>query len=173
MSIADELQKLEDLRCGGALSETEFAKAKAAVLAGAADRSPVEQHLSEQLAEVRYQNELARIDREWETEREKYMFIDKFGRRHVPIPGAGIAVAVIGGVFGVLLLIMAFALAGWAPPTQGPFVVAKTVIPLFGLVFIIAVVGLGLHGHWRAQAYQKAHAAYQARRQQIQPEQFR
>ena len=36
MAIADELQKLEELRRTGALSEEEFAKAKAGVLAGPA-----------------------------------------------------------------------------------------------------------------------------------------
>jgi uncharacterized protein len=36
MAISDELQKLEDLRRTGALSDDEFAKAKASVLAGAA-----------------------------------------------------------------------------------------------------------------------------------------
>ncbi len=36
MAITDELQKLEDLRRTGALSDEEFAKAKASVLAGSA-----------------------------------------------------------------------------------------------------------------------------------------
>src|SRR5579871_6392421 len=117
MSIADDLQKLEDLRCSGALSESEFAKAKAAVLAGAApgNRPPVEQHLSDQLAQVRYQTELARIDREWQAEKEKYMVTDRFGRRTLPTPGVGIGMAVVGGVFGVLWTVMAVAITGSAP----------------------------------------------------------
>ena len=174
MSIADELQKLEDLRRGGALSETEFAKAKAAVLSGAApaDRPPVEQHLSAQLSEVRYQNELARIDREWEMEREKYMVTDKYGRRHLPSSGMGIGMAVVGGVFGTLWTIMAVAITGSAPDV-GPFSIAKLVFPLFGVFFVVLAIWFGLHVHSRAQAYQKAQAAYQDRRRQVQPEQFR
>src|SRR5262249_44647773 len=54
VSIADELQKLEDLRRSGALSDTEFAQAKAALLAGspASTGEQLGQHLSEQMAEV-------------------------------------------------------------------------------------------------------------------------
>src|SRR5687768_11739867 len=102
MSIADELSKLEDLRRRGVLNESEFEKAKAAVLAGGAapaGDAPVVEHLSAQLAEVRYQNELARLDREWEIDREQYMITTKYGRRHVPTPGGSIAGAVIIGVF--------------------------------------------------------------------------
>ena len=36
MSLADELAKLEDLRRTGALTDTEFAQAKAKLLAGGA-----------------------------------------------------------------------------------------------------------------------------------------
>src|SRR5437764_601090 len=137
MSIADELQKLEDLRRSGALSETEFARAKAAVLAGAAApaRPAVEQHLADQLGEVRYQNELARLDREWEAERERYMITDRYGRRYLPTPGMGIGMAIVGGVFGVLWTVMAVAITGSAPDV-GAFSIAKAVFPLFGVVFV-------------------------------------
>jgi hypothetical protein len=172
MSIADELQKLEDLRRSGALSETEFAKAKAAVLAGATDRPPVEQHLSDQLGEVRYQNELARLDREWEAERERYMITDRYGRRYLPTPGMGIGMAIVGGVFGVLWTVMAVAITGSAPG-GGPFDIAKIVFPLFGVVFVVAAIGYGLYAYSRAQEYRKALAAYQARRREVRPEQFR
>ena len=42
MSIADGLQKLEELRRRGSLSDEEFAQAKAALLAGASERTGIE-----------------------------------------------------------------------------------------------------------------------------------
>ena len=40
MNVADELKKLQDLRQSGALSEAEFARAKEAILSGAAGAPP-------------------------------------------------------------------------------------------------------------------------------------
>ena len=100
--MADELQKLEDLRRGGTLSDAEFQQAKATLLSGAAApaEQPLGRHLSDQLAEVRYQNELTRIDREWEIARQQYLVADRYGHRHVPTVGMGIGTAVIGGSSG-------------------------------------------------------------------------
>src|SRR5262245_17968658 len=138
MSLADDLAKLEELRRTGALTETEFAKAKAAVLVGGAAPAgdAVAGKLGEQLSEVRYQNELERIDREWAIEKEKYTVADKHGRRHIPTTGAGIATAAIGGVFGLFWTIMAFGITSGAPG-EGPFQLAKVFFPLFGIVFTV------------------------------------
>jgi hypothetical protein len=168
VSIADEIQKLEELRRGGSLTDEEFAQAKAKVLAGADSSTGEEvgQQLSDHLAEVRYQNELARVDREWEMERQKYFITDRYGRRHIPTSGMGVATAVIGGIFGVFWTIMAIAITA-SGPSDGPFGIAKVVMPLFGVVFIVAAIGYGIHCYSRAQQYEKALAAYQARRRAI------
>src|SRR5437868_14334326 len=106
MSIADELGKLEELRRSGALSEAEFAQAKPVLLSGprADDGQQLGQDLAEQIAEVRRQNELARIDREWEAERQQYLIPYRYrtGKWQVPTTGMGIRLAVVGGVFGLL-----------------------------------------------------------------------
>lgn len=174
MSIADELQKLEELRRGGSLTDEEFAQAKARVLAGSSS-SPGEQagqQLSEHLAEVRHQNELARVDREWEMERQKYFITDRYGRRHIPTSGMGIGIAAVGGIFGLLWTIMAISITG-SGPADGPFGVARVVFPLFGVVLIVGAIGYGIYCYSRAQEYEKALAAYQSRRRAIGPEQFR
>jgi hypothetical protein len=171
MSIADELSKLEELRRSGALSETEFAQAKAALLRGApaAAEPQLGQHLADQLAEVRHQNDLAQIDREWEIERQQYFISDRYGRRQVPTAGMGIGMAVIGGVFGLFWTIMAFSITGGAPDA-GPFAIAKVIFPLFGIVFIGAAIGYGIYCYSRAQQYQQAYEAYRARRERANAE---
>jgi len=134
MSIVDELEKLEDLRRRGVLDDDEFAKAKAALLDGTPDASeqPLREHLADQLAEVKQQNELAQLDREWEIERQQYLIADRWGRRYVPTPGIAIAVAVFGGVFGLIWTIMAVAITNGAPDV-GAFSIAKVAFPIFGL----------------------------------------
>ena len=178
MSLADDLVKLEELRRTGALTDREFDQAKAALLAGggrpAAD--PVAANLGAQLAEVRYQNELARIDREWEVEKEQYMVADRYGRRHVPTTGVGYGSAVVGGLFGVLWTVMAVSITGGhpdAPPGFGPPPIVRIVFPLFGVLFTVGAVCYGLHCVRKAEAYNRALAAYQARRAAVRPEDFR
>lgn len=166
MSIADELSKLEALRQSGALSEAEFARAKETVLSGAAAPAGPDlgQHLADQLAEVKQQNELAQIDREWEIERQQYLIAGGYGGKHVPTTGMAVAAGGIGGLVGALWTVMAFATTRGAPD-DSIFAVVKVVFPLFGVVFTIVAVGYGIYCWSRAQKYQQAYHAYQRRRQ--------
>jgi hypothetical protein len=178
MSLADELKKLEDLRWKGTLTDEEFTRAKAALLAGL-EKSPepatnaeVSENLAAQLAEVRYQNELARIDREWEIEKEQYMVSDKHGRRHIPTQGEGLMGAIIIGAFGTFWTIMAFGITSGAPD-EGPFAIVKIFFPLFGIAFTILGIYHGIHAYNKAEAHNQAFAAYQRRRAAVKPEDFR
>lgn len=177
MGLADELKKLEDLHRFGTLTAEEFAKAKAALLAAteAAAAVPgdgIAESLAAQLAEMRYRNELARIDREWEIEKEQYMVTDKYRRRHIPTAGAGRLTAIFGGVFGALWMSIAIGMTSGGLDF-GAFSVAKLVFPLFGVLFIAIAVGYGIYYENKAAAYQKALAAYKARRAAVLPEDFR
>ncbi|MGL6072532.1 MAG: SHOCT domain-containing protein [Fimbriiglobus sp.] len=164
MNLADELRKLDDLRRSGILSDAEFQQAKALLLAGGGPpaEQPTSQLLSDQLAEVRHQNELTRIDREWEIERQQYLISGRYGRRHVPTAGDGITTAVVGGGFGLLWLIMALAVT-----SEVPFPVVGIVFPLFGVVFIVAAVSSGVSCYSRAEKYDAAFQAYKRRRQAV------
>jgi hypothetical protein len=81
----------------------------------------------------------------------------------------GIGAAVVGGAFGVIWTVMAIAITSGAPDF-GPFAMAKTVFPLFGVVFIVAAIGWGVYCYTRAQKYDAAFRAYQARRRRMAPE---
>jgi hypothetical protein len=172
MSLVDELAKLEELRRTGALSDAEFAQAKTALLGGATAVSEQElgEHLADQLAEVKYQNELARIDREWQMEREQYLIHGEDGRGHVPTPGMSLVGAVVMGVFGIGWTIMASSMFSGAP-NEGPFQVFSLLFPLFGVLFTCFGVYVGVNAYSKAQKYQEAYAAYQARRARVKPEQ--
>src|SRR4051794_35230267 len=107
MSLVDELTKLEELRRSGALTDAEFAQAKAALLAGASAPAAADRPLQEHLAEVKRQNELAEIDRAWQIERQQYLITDRYGRGQVPTPAMGVLTAVLGGMFGLFWTVMA------------------------------------------------------------------
>jgi hypothetical protein len=174
MGLADELQKLDQLRRDGVLSDAEFAQAKARLLAGeAAPADPsLGQHLADQLAEVRYQNELARIDREWEMERERYLIRGRYGRRDVPTTAMAVGIGLVSGIGGLLWLVMAVAITGSAPDV-GPFLIAKYVFPLFGVAFIIGGIAWAFHVYSQAQKYQAAYKTHQDRKASVMAEQFR
>jgi hypothetical protein len=178
MSLAEEIKKLEDLRWNGTLTDEEFARAKAALIAKLEDQAEPGHKgeaagaVASQLAEVRYQNELARIDREWEIEKEKYLVTGKHGRRHVPTVAAGRAISIIGGVFGLFWTLIAFSITSDAPD-EGPFRFTRIFFPLFGIAFTGGAVWLGIYMARKAEEYNRALTAYQERRTAVKPEDYR
>lgn len=169
MSLADELHKLEALRRAGALTDAEFAQAKALLLSG---QPAPGQHLTDQLAEMQYQNDLARIDRDWANERESYYVTGRYGQRNLPSAGAGIATAVIGGGFGAFWTFTAYSMSQ-AGPRIGNGISPGDFMPLFGVMLTLAAIGYGIYLYSRAHAYEQALAAYHARRARVElgPEQ--
>jgi hypothetical protein len=102
MSLADDLIKLQELHRSGALSDDEFVRAKSAVIAAAA---PVrDEKLATELAELRREQELARIDREWETERHQYEMTGAYGRRFTPSKLQSALTCIGSVVFGILFV---------------------------------------------------------------------
>jgi DNA-directed RNA polymerase subunit RPC12/RpoP len=103
------------------------------------------------LAELTRQNEVERIDREWERERASYLITGKHGSRSLPTQRAGVMIALVMGGFG--LIWTAFA-ASFAP---FPF-------PLFGLLFVAFAVYTGLSQVKSAEKLAEAEARYHQRR---------
>jgi len=146
MSIADELLKLHTLHKEGMLTDAELEQAKASLLANPPGPA------AGQLDELRHQNEIAQLDREWQIEREQYMVAGRYGSRYIPNK----AMSVIGGVliagFGTFWTIMA---AGMGAPFF---------FPLFGVVFVLAGIGMSVFSFVRASQYADAYRRYQHRR---------
>ena len=112
--------------------------------------------LHQQLAEARFRNELTRIDREWESDREKYYVAGQ-----LPSVGMAIRTPALGCVVGL----------GWTVFTVGngdPF----GCFSVWGVIVAVFGVGSGIHIYFRAQEYVKALAAYQGRRNAIRIDEF-
>lgn len=162
MNLADELRKLQELHQSGALTDKEFAAAKARILNGENTRalqgSPFEQ---ERLDSLERQNQLLQLDNNWQREREQYMIRGKYGHRYVPnkawsVIGGGVAV-----VFGLFWTGMAFSITSGFPGGIG------SLFPLFGVVFIVVGIAGSIYSFSRAEQYERAQRRYHQRRSQI------
>jgi hypothetical protein len=156
MVISDEIRKLQDLHSSGALTDDEFTQAKARVLSS--ERSVRESQglpLQEHLQHVEFQQELERIDREWDIERRQYVVTGRYGGEHVPSEGSSMIGALVIGGFGLAWTIGAASMG------------APAIFPVFGVVFILLGVGNCISAFGKAGEYQQAYKLYQQRRQQL------
>jgi LSD1 subclass zinc finger protein len=110
--------------------------------------------LALQVSELRFQNELNRLDKEWEQEREQYLIKTKYGRSREPNPTIASIGGIIAIVFAIFWMTMASSIGG------GMF-------GAFGLVFIGIAIWVMLYERQKSQEYQRAQAAYQRRREKL------
>lgn len=150
MNFLDQLERLKDLHSSGALTDAEFAAAKAKLLAAEAPArpSPAETHAAEELAALRREQAVLRVDQNWQAEREAYLI-----KGRVPTKGEALGV-------GAVFLIMA--LIPWCLGLSAPG--AALAASLFALV-----PGLGLTWYYwyRASEYEAAEAHYSQRRSDV------
>lgn len=104
---------------------------------------------------IELQNELARLDREWEQERESFMVTGKHGHRSLPSSAGSAIGGVVAVVFGVIW--MGGAASMGAP---APFV-------MFGLVFVGFAIFNAVNGASKATAHQSAEARHQSLRSEL------
>lgn len=157
MDLGDQLQKLNDLRRQGALSDEEFAVAKQKLLG-----EPSSRFGNEQLDDLSLQNELFQLDRAWELERENYMLTDRYGRRHIPDKASVATGSLLVVAFGSLWTVTAVTMTGFGQ--RGAFSLA---FPLFGVIFVLVGIGSSINAFSKAKQYQQALADYQRRRQEL------
>jgi hypothetical protein len=161
MSIADELHKLQELHQSGALTDAEFAQAKARVLAGrtsASEPDEKEADLRDQLAELKRDSELDRLDREWDQERQRYLIYGRYGAQPYT-PSKMMSVIMGAAIVGFGILWTAFA-ASITGGVGGP----ASIFPCFGVVFILVGIGVSAYNFTRASQYEQAYQRYQRRR---------
>lgn len=119
--------------------------------------------LSEQVAGLQRSQELDRIDREWQRERESLMVTSKHGRTYVPTVESGVLAMVVGGGFGIFWTIMACGMTG-AMSGHGPASGFGAIFPVFGVIFTVLAVVLGISNIEKAKRYKRAERSYRQRR---------
>lgn len=157
--------------CGAPLEVTEstrfvtcqFCKAKLAVKHTS---STVFTEVIEQLAEttarmagnlevIEIQNDIEKLDREWEQDEQNYMVKTKHGQQRPGSPAGQIVGAVVG--VGFLIFWISSASSMGAPT---PFV-------LFGVVMLVIVIGSTVSSVGKFNAREAAHDGYQKRRREL------
>ncbi len=118
---------------------------------------PAWREMAERMEYLEQQNDLMRIDREWEMEREQYMVRGRYGGRYVPSTVAAVLTGVLSVGFGLFWVAITFGMMGGG---GGGF----SFFPLFGLLFIAFGIGMSIYQFSKAQQYQSAYADYQRRR---------
>ena len=157
MSIADELEKLDELRQRGVLSREEFEASKRKVLSGSNSNESFSQ-----LDQVRAQNEIAELDREWDRERENYQISGRWGQRYTPSKTGSLIGGVVIVAFGIFWTSMAAGISNGMPGSIG------SVFPLFGVLFIIAGASMSIYGFAKASQHDQAQERYRRRRSELQ-----
>ena len=156
MSISEELQRLDELRRDGVLSNAEFDLAKRQVLEG-----PDHTEATEQLGEIRAQNEVAQLDREWDLERENYMMTGKYRRQYKPTKAGSVFAGILITAFCVFWVGMANSM-----PSFGPMGIAS-MLPLIGVLFGAFAVSKCIQGFIKAGQFEEAQSKYKLRRNQL------
>jgi len=153
MNLADELRKLQDLRSSGTLTDGEFAAAKAALLQNSTTTRPGKQRAVHEwlrgdvmgLEPAEIQNQIARLDREWEKESEGY----EFGNMGIPGPGVAVLGAVVSFVLTVFSGVMTVSMGGlW---------------PLLAIILGLPGLTISIFLYYNARQYEAARRSYEER----------
>jgi len=108
--------------------------------------------IADQLAAMQRQNEVERIDREWEKERETYLSTSKSGKKYEPSATLGIIAGSLMGLFG--LVWSTVALSSNSPTGFG----------CFGFMFLVAAIAIGITSVVKARQFEEARQRYRKRR---------
>ena len=109
-------------------------------------------------ADVALEEELNALDRQWDVERDRYLLTSEFGGKRIPSKRRGLVAAAILVGLAVIL----FLLFGALQPTR-----ATEVGPYVSGFVLLAGLGLGWFQYSKGVDYERAHAAYQVRRDAV------
>ena len=128
------------------------------------DESTVHTRVLETIADdvkvIRLQNELEQLDREWEAERESFMVSDQEGRRKIPTKGGSAVGGIFIVIFGIVWIVFAASIGSG-------FGIVGSVLPIFGVVVVIAGAMSAMGSFSKAERYTGAEAKFQTQRTSI------
>jgi hypothetical protein len=158
MSLSEELKELEKLYRAGTLTDDEYQLAKRRVL----EESPVGDTAA-QLEAIKVQNELAQLDRDWETEKESYLLMGRYGVKYIPRRGSGLSEGIVITIMGATWTACAVPMA-----LRGNSGAIVAVLPFVGgVVLLLFGISLCKTTYNMAGVYQQAYERYQSRRSHL------
>jgi len=149
-------KKVRFVNCGYCSSRLEIRQSGGAVYSEVLEK--IEQNterIADDLEAIKAQNEIERLDREWQMGMDRYKARNQDGEYSVPNSAGSVIGGVIAIGFGIFWMGMASGIG------------APGIFPLFGLVFIgVAFFGM-VSGVSKSSAYQRAHDEYQSKRRKL------
>lgn len=142
MALTDELRKLEDLHRNGALTDAEYAAAKAVVITGshAAGAEAMRTAAGAGLGcPDRIRAQLERLDREWELRRASLLEYRRSDVGRPPSKSAGVILLLLSIAFGALSLSFEAAMADRGGPVLLLFLM-PAVLSVTGVVMVARAV---------------------------------
>ncbi len=156
MSLADELERLQALHDSGTLTDSEFADAKAKVLAENQPSATVASSgVQRDLRRLQIQNEILSLDQSWSDEREDYMLHGRYGSRSVPNESSSMSAAVFLCVLFLIVGIVGASISGGTP------IVVMSVLGFLGGIWC------GFYYSAKAGIYDAAYEQYQQERRDL------
>jgi hypothetical protein len=122
--------------------------------------------------QLKLEQEIARLDREWMMSRDQYMVRGKDGQISVPTKTS----AAIGGaiivVFGLIWTLVAAGMAGAVgfginQVGGGPLSILPGLFPCFGVLFVIGGIVMAVTAYGKAINFEEHRHAYQAERSRL------
>lgn len=149
-------KKVRFVNCGYCSSRLEIRQSGGAVYSEVLEKIDQRtERIADVLEAIKTQNEIERLDREWQMGMDRYKVRNQDGEYSVP-SSAG---SVVGGIFAIVFGVFWI---GFAAKMGAP-----GIFPLFGLLFIgLAFFGM-VSGASKASDYQRAHDEYQSKRREL------
>jgi len=128
--------------------------------------------LQQQTELNRLENELNRLNLEWESEKERYMISGRYGHRYLPEKGSSVGGGCMIAAFGSLWVIFAFGITTgftWSLDGDdfGPPPIIRILFPMFGVLFVIFGVMSSMRAYNKAEEYERAYDAYQSQHSEL------
>jgi hypothetical protein len=113
------------------------------------------QQMASNLRVIELQNELERVDREWDSEKGRFCTTNRHGRSSKPSLAVGVVILFMVGAFGVFFA-----------ATSSQFG-APAIFPLFGIGFVVIAVICAVSMFTKASGLSEAESGYQHRRAEL------
>ena len=122
--------------------------------------------------QLRIEQEIARLDREWQLGRERFMVRGKDGQLSVPGKTGVLVVGALVVVFGIFWTIMASGIAagvgfGVHSAGGGPLGLVAGIFPCFGVFFVIAGIVAVVTAYRKAVDFEQHQQQYHAERSRL------
>lgn len=113
------------------------------------------QQMASNLRVIELQNELERVDREWDSEKSRFYVTDKHGHQSKPSIAVGLVILFMMGAFGIFFA-----------ATSSQFG-APAIFPLFGIGFVVIAIISAVSMFTKASGLSVAESGYQRRRAEL------